>query len=60
MPDQICTVNDSTCENCRRGMPRPHQYKKWVAQTGWCLKHEEKQEEKGGEDISIPEENLPF
>lgn len=36
MPEQICTTNNATCELCRLGRPRPHNYKKWVAQTEWC------------------------
>jgi hypothetical protein len=57
MPDQICSINDLTCELCRQGRPRPHQYKKWVARTDYC---DVVQEDKSLEDIKIPEENLPF
>lgn len=55
MPTQICSTNDSTCELCRVGRPRPHQYKKWVAQTDWAMTAEKEPEE-----IKVFEENLPF
>lgn len=58
MPDQICSVNDSNCENCRRGMPRPHPYKKWVAQTEWCATPETKNDQT--EEVKIDEDKLPF
>lgn len=58
MPDQICSINDLTCELCRQGRPRPHQYKKWVAQTEWC--HELNEDTKVEEEVKIDSEKLPF
>ncbi len=36
MPILICSTYDGTCEECRLGRARPHNYKKWSSPTGWC------------------------
>lgn len=36
--DQMCSVYDATCQNCRTGVKLQH--KKWTSPTGWCKEKE--------------------